>query len=117
VPVYEYLCDRGHHIEAIRRMELSSLSVQCTVCGSEAKRIISPVRVFGDYQGYVSPVSGRWVEGRRARDEDMKRNGCRPYESGEREEAIRRAADYERKVEEKIDESVERAASELNLRR
>lgn len=33
-------------------------------------------RVFGDYEGYQSPVDGRWIEGRRARKYDMERHGC-----------------------------------------
>ena len=116
MPLYEYRCVNGHHLEAIRPMRLSSLPIQCTVCGKAAPRIPSLVRVFGDYQGYVSPVSGRWIEGRRARTEDMARNGCRPYESGEREEMIRRQVDNERVMDARIDESVERAAAELRLR-
>tara|TARA_R110000822_G_scaffold263445_2_gene387761 strand:+ start:1441 stop:1737 length:297 start_codon:yes stop_codon:yes gene_type:complete len=33
-------------------------------------------RVFGDYAGYASPIDGTWVEGRRARQYDMDKNGC-----------------------------------------
>lgn len=96
-------------------MRLSSLPIQCTVCGKEAPRIPSLVRVFGDYQGYESPATGRWVEGRRARNEDLARSGCRPYESGEREEMTRRQAQNEKVLDQRIDESVERAAAELRI--
>lgn len=42
---------------------------------------VSPARSSGpflwrDYEGYQSPVSGEWIEGRAARREDMKRHGC-----------------------------------------
>ncbi len=33
-------------------------------------------RVFGDYEGYCSPIDGSWVDGRRARAYDMEKNGC-----------------------------------------
>lgn len=33
-------------------------------------------RVFGDYEGYQSPVDGRWIDGRVARREDMARHNC-----------------------------------------
>lgn len=33
-------------------------------------------RVFGDYEGYKSPVDGSWIEGRRARKYDMEKNNC-----------------------------------------
>lgn len=116
MPVYEYRCVNGHKLEAFRPMRESSLPIQCTVCYAEAPRIPSLVRVFGDYQGYESPVSGRWIEGRRARTEDLARNNCRPYEAGEREELVRRQAENERKFDAAVDESVERAAAELRLR-
>lgn len=32
--------------------------------------------LWSDYEGYQSPVSGEWIEGRAARREDMKRHGC-----------------------------------------
>jgi len=32
--------------------------------------------VFSDLPGYVSPASGEWVEGRRARKYDMEKNNC-----------------------------------------
>jgi len=33
-------------------------------------------RVFGDIEGYQSPVDGSWVEGRRARRYDLEKNNC-----------------------------------------
>lgn len=31
---------------------------------------------FGDYEGYQSPITGDWIEGRRARQYDMEKHGC-----------------------------------------
>jgi hypothetical protein len=31
---------------------------------------------FGDTPGYRSPIDGRWIEGRRARQYDLQSNGC-----------------------------------------
>ena len=33
-------------------------------------------RVFGDLQGYESPIDGSWIEGRRARRYDLESNNC-----------------------------------------
>ena len=116
MPVYEYLCKNGHRLEEFREMRFSSLPIQCTVCGAEAPRIPSAVRVFSDYQGYVSPASGKWVEGRRQREEDFKKTGTRPYEAGEKEEMLRRQQRNDQLLDRAIDDSVERAAAELHLR-
>ena len=66
--------------------------------------------IFGDLPGYQSPVTGLWVEGRRARREDLKRTGSRPWEglAQEKQEAARR----ERYAEEKLDASLTKTASE-----
>lgn len=42
--------------------------------------------IWDDLPGYESPIDGHWVEGRRARREDLRRNGCRPYEGREQEQ-------------------------------
>lgn len=57
------------------------------------ERVIEAPAVHADLPGYTSPIDGRWVEGRRARTEDLKRNNCRPWEGMEveRKEAIKRA--------------------------
>ena len=64
--------------------------------------------VFGDYEGYTSPIDGKWVEGRRARDEDMKRHGCRPYDPSERVEYKAKIAAEERKLEQSVSREVDR---------
>lgn len=33
-------------------------------------------KVFGDLPGYASPITGEWIEGRRARKYDMEKHGC-----------------------------------------
>lgn len=37
-------------------------------------------RVFGDIEGYQSPVDGTWVDGRRARRYDLEKNNCVPMD-------------------------------------
>lgn len=39
-----------------------------------------------DLPGYESPITGAWVEGRKARREDLRKHGCRPWEGREAEE-------------------------------
>lgn len=40
--------------------------------------------VLGDLPGYLSPVTGEFVEGRRDRREDMARNQCREVDPSEK---------------------------------
>lgn len=80
---------------------------------SDRREPIAP-QVFGDLPGYESPASGKWIEGRRARREDFKRTGCRPFEglAAERRMAEDHHRHIERKHEARLDESAHRAWAE-----
>lgn len=85
-------------------------------CGQAAELVIlKPPKVFGDYEGYESPASGKWIEGRRARLEDFARTGTRPYELGEKEDLARRQAKAEKELDLAVDEAVERTLHEITL--
>lgn len=62
--------------------------------------------VFGDLPGYQSPVTGLWVEGKRARRDDLKRTNSRPYEG--RAVEMRMANQYRKEQEAKLDKQIER---------
>lgn len=71
------------------------------------ERRITAAAVVGDYAGYNCPVSGKWVEGRRAHEENLKRNGCRVYEAGETEQFRQTRAQEEAKLDAEVDKTVE----------
>lgn len=116
MPVYEYLCPNGHVTEHLRKIKDRRMGAVCSRCTAIARlAILHPPKVFGDYDGYLSPSSGQWVEGRRARQEDLLRTGCRPFEAGEREAAQRRAAQNERALDASVEEATERTLNEITL--
>lgn len=61
-----------------------------------------------DTEGYLSPTTGKWIEGRKARRDDLARSGARPWEGleAEKQEAARQRA-Y---TEQKQDKAIEKAA-------
>lgn len=61
-----------------------------------------------DLPGYESPVTGQWIEGRRARREDLKRTGSRPWEGMEQEQ--KEAAKIRARQEVRLDQLAERMA-------
>lgn len=74
------------------------------------------VLVCPDLPGYLSPVTGLWVEGRKARREDLARTECRPYEGFEQEkkEADRRLKYHEQASDRKLTDSAHRAFHQLD---
>lgn len=113
MPVYEYRCGAGHVFERILPVAQYLLPQSCD-CGQAGQKVIlHPPRVFSDYEGYESPGTGKWVEGRVARERDLASCGCRPYEAGEREAAARVVAADERKLDQVVDRVVDQTLAEI----
>lgn len=73
---------------------------------SQALHFIQP-----DLPGYASPVTGKWVEGRKARREDLLRTNSRPWEGRDQEqkEANKIQAERERKLDHLAEKMAHRA--------
>jgi hypothetical protein len=67
--------------------------------------------VIPDIEGYQSPVTGLWVEGRKQRREDLKRTNSRPWEglAQERKEAARQQAYAEERRDRRLEERLRSA--------
>lgn len=90
--------------EAIRKRRETLLGA-AHECLSERMRAWP--HVISDLPAYESPITGKWVHGRRARREDLKRNGCIEYDPGMKDDAVRRAAESDAKLERAIGETVD----------
>ncbi len=113
MPVYEYRCEAGHEFERILPAKDYLLSQHCD-CGSLGQKVIlHPPRVFSDYEGYESPGTGKWVEGRAARARDLAECGCRPYEAGEMQEMVKRQEANERQLDKVVDHVVETTLADM----
>ncbi len=113
MPVYEYRCEVGHVFERILPVADYLLPQSC-YCGQAGQKVILHApRVFSDYEGYESPGTGKWVEGRAARERDLRECGCRPYESGEMEAAQRVRAEDEKKLDATVDRIVDTTLTEM----
>lgn len=79
----------------------------------DAPQSLAPT-VWDDLPGYRSPVTDEWVEGRRARRNDLRRHNCRPYEGREQEskEAARHQAEKERRLDALAEKMAHRAWAE-----
>ena len=117
MPIYTYSCRGcGERFEKYLPMALCSTLV-IHECAGVGQKIFLPPMVRGDLPGYESPIDGRWIEGRRARHEDLRRSGCRPYEDGEKEYHERNRVRENAKLDARIDESVERQFAAMPSRK
>lgn len=68
-----------------------------------------------DYAGYDCPVTGKWIEGRRAHEENLKLHGCRVLEPGETRDAMAGAERrFEETMEKTIDAALDRVAPHID---
>ena len=118
MPVYEYWCPAcAERFEAVHSVAeyLAPTFHHCGVRGE--KRIFSATVVCDDLPGYQSPIDGRWIEGRKARREDMLRHGCHPYDPADKAFYAKRRQDEERAFDKAIDETVEREFAAMPTRK
>lgn len=110
MPLYNYRCDCGKGFTAFRPMAECAFPSPCPLCGALAERTLSAPRIISDLQGYTCPITDKWVEGRRAHEENLRRHDCRVLEPGEKEaaERFRRAeeASLDRAVEATVEQSL-----------
>lgn len=111
MPLYDYKCPEGHVFEQFQKMGEGAGTVICPSCRGIAEKQLSAPMVRGDYPGYSCPITGTWVEGRRAHEENLARHGCRVLEVGEKEQAERVRKSEEQRFENSLDETVERVLS------
>lgn len=119
MPMYSFKCPSCGRIEtAFRKIDERDNPTACCACAPDSRtlgfgfvlmrRIIEAPAVHADLPGYTSPIDGRWIEGRRARAEDLKRNGCRPWEGmeAEKKDAERRANEVDHAHERAVEAAV-----------
>jgi len=119
MPTYTYKCSQcGTKCDVVKKLaELERLEPcgSCETLEPMQRQVCAP-RVAVDYAGYNCPITGDWIEGRRAHQENLKKHGCRVYEPGETEDFRRRKADseadFDRRVGETVDEWIATAPAE-----
>lgn len=114
MPLYDYKCPScGLGFSRILRLAEYDRPQTC-LCGAQAQKQLAAPAVRGDYAGYTCPVSGKWIEGRRAHTENLARTGCRVYEPGETESLKRRKAAEEAKLDREVEETADRFIAGLS---
>lgn len=114
MPVYDYKCPAcGNRFERFLRLADYNEPQECQ-CGAAAVKQLAAPAVRGDYAGYSCPVTGAWIEGRRAHEENLRKHGCRVLEPGETDNARRAAVLEESRLDQAVDETADRFIAGLS---
>ena len=84
--------------------DINEVPQQAVNCNTGLRAMIS-----SDAAGYDCPVTGKWIDGRAAHRENLKRTGCRVFEPGEKQ-------NFEKEKPREMDRNAEIAADFLSDR-
>ena len=113
MPLYTYKCPCCQRtFDRFLKLAEYDLAQVCD-CGKAAIKQLAAPAVRGDYAGYSCPVTGAWIEGRRAHEENLRRHGCRVLEPGETAETKRHHALEEQKFDQEVEKTAEQFIASL----
>lgn len=107
MPLYDYKCAAcGTAFSRMLPLARFDEAQHCK-CGAFATKQLSAPAVRGDYAGYSCPMTGQWIEGRRAHEENLRKHGCRVLEPGESESARRHAVAEDVALDRAVEETTD----------
>jgi len=116
MPIYEASCPECGAYHTYYQAVNNCYETPFCDCGAKTEKGVftAPMGIV-DIPAYQSPVTGRWINSRSQRAEDLKRNGCRPWEGMEQEkkEADRQKAYAEADEDKKLTRSAEIALAQM----
>jgi len=118
MPIYEYQCPCGTQFERVLPVARYDEAQVCE-CGKVAQKVIlhAPRGYVQADICYDSPIDGRPITTKQARDEDLARSNCVPYDPGIRQDYERRIRDNEKRLEDAVDRSVDEEIARMPARK
>lgn len=114
MPMYQFRSSCGCTYECFLSLKSYNEVQRCTH-GNVMERVIGApllVKVQPDI-GYDSPIDGQHITSWAARQEDLKRHDCVPYDEGMKKDHERRMAEDDERLERAVDEDVEAAIEKM----
>ena len=114
MPLYRYACSSGHTMEVFLRLSQHSSTWNCP-CGLVAQQVITApvmVKVAQDVC-YDSPIDGTPITSWAARQEDLKRSNCRPYDPEMKTDAAHRRKAEEAALDTLIETHAEQVTEKM----
>ncbi len=115
MPLYEAFCPRCGKTDTYYA-SVENRSKTPKHCGTAMKKMITAAAVRGDIQPFQSPIDGRPINSRQQWKEDLKRNGCRPWEGldAEKQHADSCLKSEEAKSDKKLESAVATTLSHMS---
>lgn len=116
--MYAYKCGQcGTAQDVFKPIKELDLPEACERCGAVMTRVLCAPMIQPDYPGYSCPITGDWIEGKRAHLENLKKHGCRVYEPGETDQAKASASAADAALDAAVEATVEEFIEKLPARK
>lgn len=112
MPFYDFRCNIcGETLPHFRKVEQRNIPEYH--CATEMQRIISAPAIRPDIAAYRSPITGQWIDSRRQKHEELRREGCIENEPGLKAHIANTAKAQQEKAFRPIAEAVDREVSAM----
>lgn len=111
MPLYNTKCRScGATASVFRKIAEMDNLPPCDECGNTVERVLSAPAIVTEFQPYVSPATGAYIDSRAKRSNDLRQSGSFLYEPGvekdvERNRIAREERDF-RPISDAVDETV-----------
>lgn len=118
MPLHNFVCANGHLSELYQPLDGLKEWEQCPSCDEWAQKrfLRAPAGRVLNVQ-YQSPVDGRAITTKHAREEDLARNNCVPYDPEMKTDYLRRQRESNEAIEKKADALVEAEIHNMGARK
>jgi len=119
MPLYQYLCEKGHSFDRFLALDDYKQPQECE-CGSKSQKVLTPVRINCDiapWDAYISPASGKLITSYKERNDDMARTGCVDYDEGVKTDNLKAQKKAEADLDKEVDKTVEMAFDAMPTRK
>ena len=116
MPEYLYACPHGHTMSRILPVRLHRPFIDCETCGVLALQVITAPLMLKVAQDvcYDSPIDGAPITSWAARQEDLKRSGCTPYDPMQKDDATRRVKEQDAALDRSIEVYAEQVTEKMS---
>lgn len=118
MPTYLYICPNGTQFERYLPVSRYNESQTCECCGAVGSKVITVPNVFISPDiCYDSPIDGRPITSKKAREEDLARSNCVPYDPEIKKDYQRRIEREEKALDKAVDMTIDREIATMPARK
>jgi hypothetical protein len=116
MPLHDFRCERGHITEEFVAQGVDEITCACYLPATKVF-LTAPMAFVQPDICYDSPIDGRPITSKQAREEDLARSNCIPYDPEMKTDYRRRVEREEQELEKSLDATVDAELAAMPARK